>query len=78
MKLPRYKVNVSPLEASEWDRDTHHVFDLREGDLQGHIEGLVRVLHGPQSVGVVLYQVSQKLLGVASLGRIGHWRIQSW
>lgn len=51
-------------EREAW---THHVFDLGEGDLQGDIEGSVRVLHRPQGAGVVLHQVVQKLLSIVAL-----------
>ena len=50
----------------------HHVLDLGQGDLQGDVQGLVRVLHRPQGVGVVLHQVGEQLLGVAALGPLTH------
>lgn len=45
----------------------HHVFDLREGDLQGDVESTVGVFHRPQGAGIILHQILQELLGVATL-----------
>lgn len=51
---------------------THHIFDLRQGDLQRDIEGFVCVLHRSQSVGVVLHQIIQKFASVMTLSTMGH------
>lgn len=52
---------------------THHVFDLREGDLQGDVQSAVRVLYRPQRTGIILHQIIQELLGIAALRRVNHW-----
>lgn len=52
---------------------THHVFNLREGDLQGDVESTVGVFYRPQGAGVILHQIIQELLGVATLSRVNHW-----
>lgn len=51
---------------------THHIFDLRQGDLQRDIEGFVCVFHRSQSVGVVLHQIIQKFASVMTLSTMGH------
>lgn len=51
---------------------THHVFDLREGDLQGDVQSAVRVPYRPQGAGIILHQIFQELLGVAALRRVNH------
>ena len=45
----------------------YHVDDLGEGDLQGHIDDVVRVLHRSQGAGVVGEEVAHKLLGITSV-----------
>lgn len=45
----------------------HHVDDLGQGDLQGDIERLLRVLGGPQGAGVVGEEVVEQLVGEAAL-----------
>lgn len=56
----------------------YHVDDLRECNLQGHVENVVCVFHGPQCTRVVGEQVSQQLLsifpmsGPAGYNRKGH------
>lgn len=46
---------------------THHIFNLREGDLQGDVEGSVGVLYRPQGTGIILHQIIQKLLSIVAL-----------
>lgn len=53
---------------------THHVLDLREGDLQGDVQSAVRVSYRPQGAGIILHQIVQELLGVAALRRVNHYR----
>lgn len=52
---------------------THHVLDLREGDLQGDVQSAVRVSYRPQGAGIILHQIVEELLGVAALRRVNHW-----
>lgn len=47
---------------------THHVDDLREGDLEGDVERPVRVFHGAQGAGVVGEEVVEQLVGEPALG----------
>ena len=50
----------------------HHVLDLGQGDLQRDVQGLVRVLHRAESVGVVLHQVIQQLQSIPPLSTMGN------
>lgn len=42
----------------------YHVDDLRQRDLQGHVQNVVCVFHRPQCACVVGEQVSQQLLSI--------------
>lgn len=42
----------------------YHVDDLRQRNLQGHVQNVVCVFHRPQCAGVVGKQVSQQLLSI--------------
>lgn len=47
---------------------THHVNDLREGDLEGDVERPVGVFHGAQGAGVVGEEVVEQSVGEPALG----------
>lgn len=54
----------------------YHVDDLGERDLQRHVDDVVRVLHRPQSTGVVGEQVAHQLLGVATMSGEAAYSVQ--
>lgn len=59
-------------QGAEMTGSAYHVDDLGEGDLQGDIDDVIRVLHWSQCVGVVGEQVIHQLLSKASMSSKVH------
>ena len=52
----------------------YHVDDLREGDLQGDIDDVVRIFDRAEGIRVVRKQISQQLLSISPVSTQANWQ----